>query len=652
MPLIGVSMISSLKKWHRFLWLLVTALLMACEQQPAPVFDESYVGPVPTTAVARLGKGTAHSISLLNNGRDVIVGSNVGVSRYDGETLEPLWQTVSTVPVLETAVSPDEQWLLVGLADGGLWLLDAESGEVSQSLPGYNSEIGVTALAWQPSETDAYHIAVGFNDGNILLAAVAAGDVQNVGAFPKAGSGVVSLAFNPDGRILAASSRTGSILILDVGTQLRLGQLDGHETGEAILALDWSAAGDMIVSGNKSGEIIEWDMRQFEPLNRLPSQTEEIITLAYLADGEQFVAISADGRVTMWPSGGSEPAQTWQSGTTAVHAADWAAEAYFALVDGAGPIDVWAYTDGEFRDMPTATLHGYGAHVDQVTAVDYSPDGNTLASTLGDDVMLWQTDDYELKHRLAGHETAVASLVWSPDSQQIASADRDGVIRIWNADDGELVKRWQAHERPITSLAWSPNGEKLLSVGSLDDTAVIWNIITLEPVHTIHGEGDGLWSTAWSPNGELVVVGSTEGKMFFWNAENPGDAPEATAFRHLSWVTDMEWFPDSEHLVSGGAESQVIIWNVPQRNSAVLPGHSQPVRGVAVHPEGGQVASASLDDLVVVWGADLNSAYDIEQILPGHAEGVTAVDWAPDGQTIASGSEDGTVIIWKMEGGE
>ena len=80
--------------------------------------------------------------------------------------------------------------------------------------------------------------------------------------------------------------------------------------------------------------------------------------------------------------------------------------------------------------------------------------------------------------------------------------------------------------------------------------------------------------------------------------------------------------------------------------SPLLAGHSDAVRGVAFSPDGRRLATASRDELVIVW--DVASAADpaLLRVLVGHTEGVNDVAWSPDGSTFASGSDDGTVILW------
>lgn len=71
------------------------------------------------------------------------------------------------------------------------------------------------------------------------------------------------------------------------------------------------------------------------------------------------------------------------------------------------------------------------------------------------------------------HEAAVSSVAWSPDGTRIASADRDGYMRIWEPfPDGEVI-RYQGFSDSITALSWSPAGNQI-AVVCTDGTVQVW----------------------------------------------------------------------------------------------------------------------------------------------------------------------------------
>ena len=68
---------------------------------------------------------------------------------------------------------------------------------------------------------------------------------------------------------------------------------------------------------------------------------------------------------------------------------------------------------------------------------------------------------------LAGHDAAVVAAAFSPGGQNVATADRDGVVRIWApqslaADAGRSAVLLTG--APVSALAWDARADKIMCV--------------------------------------------------------------------------------------------------------------------------------------------------------------------------------------------
>lgn len=79
-----------------------------------------------------------------------------------------------------------------------------------------------------------------------------------------------------------------------------------------------------------------------------------------------------------------------------------------------------------------------------------------------------------------------------------------------------------------------------------------------------------------------------------------------------------------------------------------LVGHTDPVTGIALTPDGRRVVSASEDHTARVW--DLDSGAAVRK-LKGFARTVTAVAVSPDGAIAVGGLRDGRLVVWRLEDG-
>ena len=71
---------------------------------------------------------------------------------------------------------------------------------------------------------------------------------------------VYSIAFSPDGNILASGSRDNTIRLWDASNGAHLHTLTGHTV--AVLSVAFSPDSNVLASGSEDGAVRVWDMRE------------------------------------------------------------------------------------------------------------------------------------------------------------------------------------------------------------------------------------------------------------------------------------------------------------------------------------------------------------------------------------------------------
>jgi WD40 repeat protein len=170
---------------------------------------------------------------------------------------------------------------------------------------------GVTSVAFSP---DGALLASGSLDDTILVwdlqAAQAVTETQQP---PPPGEiapldpplqghtdGVTDIAFSPDGSLLASASLDGSVLLWDTQTWTpREPPLQGHAF--AVYRVAFSPDGSLLATGGKDTTVIVWDLATNQPLGApLEGHTEAVHALAFSPDGSLLASRSSDNVIILW----------------------------------------------------------------------------------------------------------------------------------------------------------------------------------------------------------------------------------------------------------------------------------------------------------------------------------------------------------------
>ncbi|CAL6102583.1 WD40_repeat protein [Hexamita inflata] len=144
----------------------------------------------------------------------------------------------------------------------------------------------------------------------------------------------------------------------------------------------------------------------------------------------------------------------------------------------------------------------------------FSYDGNYLAGTQNCDIHIWNAKTFELITVLKGHNGIVDAIEFSPDGQYLATGDREGVIMLWDSKF-ELIKTIGIHAFEVSRLMFA--GDVLIS--SSNNQQIKFSMLKSKNI-TKQQESNKLWTeqAIFSPNFKYFVTADRE-KVVLWDFE-------------------------------------------------------------------------------------------------------------------------------------
>ena len=307
-------------------------------------------------------------------------------------------------------------------------------------------------------------------------------------------------------------------------------------------------------------------------------------------------------------------------------------------------------TTSDAQDAPQLinTLIG---HDQAVLSVAFSPDSATIASGSSDHTaILWDPRTGDLRHSLPhtfynNSRDQVKDVAFGPEGTILASIIEGSVVHLWNVETGTLRNRFFADTSGSVSIAFSPDGTTVATGdGHRDNRVRLWDVATGEARYILKGHTDAVYDLAFSPDGTILASGAWDGTIRLWEAAT-GAPLNRLQHGPGSRIHSVAFSPDGT-ILAGAQDSDVHFWDVStgtRRNTIDADGV---IQSVAFSPDGTTLAGGGNGPKVRLW--DVASG-TLKYTLTDAQGTITSVDISPDGTMLAAGTwADKAIYVWQL----
>jgi eukaryotic-like serine/threonine-protein kinase len=286
-----------------------------------------------------------------------------------GQSRQRLSEVLTLVNQPLVAVSPDGQRLATAADDGrvGVWdlkssnrclhlfvsrhsrtysrLLDLALSMTAPISPIFDRD-QMRALAFAPA---GRLLAAASEDGQVVLWDALTG--KEWSALPGEHAEVSCLAFSPDGKLLATNNGS-HIELWDVSVAkeapVRLHTLEGHNG--TVRSLAFSPDGCCLASGTEDGDVRLWDVVSGMEAKQLQGHVAAVSSLAFHPDGKTLASAGWDGTVRLWHVSAGREMMVLQPGVPLLHSVVFSPDGTTLAAGGERPNgrgEIWFWRSAE-----------------------------------------------------------------------------------------------------------------------------------------------------------------------------------------------------------------------------------------------------------------------------------------------------------------
>ncbi len=373
------------------------------------------------------------------------------------------------------------------------------------------------------------------------------GRVDSSARFIESASRMVhSVAFSPDGSLLAAGTHSG-VQVMDTRTWQLAVPLFGDSSGW-VTSVAFSPDGSLLAFGSsgRTGKVQFWDVAKRALLGEpwiIPARA--INTLCFSPDGRHLAVGGDEFDVCVWNVTGEHLVEeTHLEASESTESLRFSPDGLLLAVGGANGLTVWRTTDWHPTSLST----------DGTAALAFSANGSLLASLDDDGVGLWSRETLKCVRRVEQKGSFAGDVAFSADGSLLAVGTWTS-LEVIEATSGRRIDRLASNDAPAASVAFHPSDPSLLICGDGHGQVRMFNQRSQEGGVPRLTDFDAS-RAACSPDGRLIaVLNETMSRL---ELRDPATGATVPFDLPLKEAHQLAFSPDSQLLAVFTAYSDVL----------------------------------------------------------------------------------------------
>lgn len=381
------------------------------------------------------------------------------------------------------------------------------------------------ALAFAP---DGKMVAVSSRGGLYLFDAESGKRIKRLGDYAHGRYLQSTLAFSPDGKRLAG---WGETMVADEKgsysskNTVRVWELLGDgkprlHDGERVMWIGWSAEGEALALSLEKGaislrELVTGRARRFEcPDLRRRSE----FVMCVCAPAGRTLAVADDNNII----------HIWDTGTSAERCTvtpneDETLRGLAMSPDGRQLAMLTQGKAAPYRNavhivdaMTGKVLRTVATDQKNISRLTFAPDGKTLATAGWNGIRCWDVATAKERSRSEGVGANTVKIAFSGDGQTLATLQRySGTFHLWDVATGKQKPEPAGHSSKPSGTSFSPDGRRFAS-GGYDGVIHVWDLATSKSLFRIHRPGHWVRRAEFSRDGQWLFSTWTSDEVWIY----------------------------------------------------------------------------------------------------------------------------------------